>query len=85
MICIIICKVINDFLNFFSKRWKIVAKVKNLSEIKKGPTGYYFYVDLIDSSGEIRAMAYEPEAGRLYQQLEVILFIINIILYFYMY
>jgi len=75
---------------FFSKRWKIVATVKNLSDIQvyrhtMGQTGIHFYVDLIDSSGEIRAMAYNSEADRLYKLLEVILFIINIILYVCMY
>ncbi|XP_060880591.1 replication protein A 70 kDa DNA-binding subunit-like isoform X2 [Metopolophium dirhodum] len=36
-----------------------------------GPTGKYFYVDLIDTTGEIRAMAYNSEADRLYKKLEV--------------
>jgi len=56
--------------------------VKYLSDIKTGPTGKYFYVDLVDSTGEIRAMAFNSEADRLYNKLEVILFIINIIVYF---
>jgi len=79
MIFIILCKVINGFFKFFSKRWKIVATVKKLSGIKQGKTGDYFFVDLFDSTGEIRALAYDSEVDRLYKKLEVILFIINII------
>ncbi|XP_022166548.1 replication protein A 70 kDa DNA-binding subunit-like [Myzus persicae] len=54
-------------LNLHSpKNWKIVARVKYLSEPEDGKTGKYFYVDLCDSTGEIRAIAFNLEAYRFH-------------------
>lgn len=58
-----------------------MARVKYLSEPEDGKTGKYFYVDLCDSTGEIRAIAFNLEAYRFHSIFKVILFFIDIILY----
>ena len=59
----------------YNNKWTIKARVTNKSDIRKWSNsrgeGYLFSMDLIDSSGEIRATAFKEQCDKFYNMIEV--------------
>ncbi|CAN0330016.1 replication protein A 70 kDa DNA-binding subunit-like [Lampetra fluviatilis] len=62
-------------LNPYQNRWTIRARITSKSDIRRWSNsrgeGRFFSIDLQDESGEIRAIAFNEECDKYYEQLQV--------------